>query len=63
MQFFKDGIGGGGPLEGLAVGVARGDEVVDALHEFFLTLVKDPRRMALSVISAKNRSTWLSQEL
>jgi hypothetical protein len=28
-----------------------------------LTLVKDPRRMALSVISEKNRSTWFSHEL
>ena len=35
MQFFKDGIGGGCPLEWLAVGVVRGDEVVDALHELF----------------------------
>ena len=28
-----------------------------------LTLVNDPRRMALSVINAKNLSTWFSQEL
>jgi hypothetical protein len=28
-----------------------------------LTLVNEARRMALSVISAKKRSTWLSQEL
>ena len=35
MQFFEDGIGGGGPCEGLAVRVVGRDEVVDALHELF----------------------------
>ena len=33
MQLLEDRIGGGGPLEGLAVGVVGADEVVDALHE------------------------------
>ena len=35
MQFFEDRIGGGGPYEGLGVGVVGSDEVVDALHELF----------------------------
>lgn len=35
MQLLEDGIGGGRPLEWLAVRVVRGDEVVDALHELF----------------------------
>lgn len=40
MQFFKDGICGGGPHEGLAGGVVWGscvwgDKVVNALHELF----------------------------
>ncbi len=33
MQLFEDGVGGGGSLEGPAVGVVGGDEAVDALHE------------------------------
>jgi hypothetical protein len=33
MQPFKDGIGGGGPIEGLPVEVVRHDEVTNALHD------------------------------
>jgi len=35
MQFFEDRVGGGGPLERLAVCVVVGDEVIDALCELF----------------------------
>jgi len=58
MQLFKDGVGGGGPLEGLAIGVVRGDEVIDALHELFDTgeratlngRVGDQRKEALAPV-------------
>ena len=58
MQFFKDGICGGGPLEGLAVGVVRCDEVIDALHKLFDAveraaadgLVGDQREEALDLV-------------
>jgi hypothetical protein len=33
MQLLKNGIRGGGPLEGLAVRVVRRDEMIDALHQ------------------------------
>ena len=33
MQLFEDGVSCSGPLEGLAVGVVGGDEMIDALHE------------------------------
>lgn len=35
MQLFKVRIGGGSPLERLAVRVVGGDEVINALHELF----------------------------
>jgi len=35
MQFFENRIGGGGPLEGLAVRVIDGHELVDPLHKLF----------------------------
>lgn len=35
MQFYNSRICGGDPLEGLAVGVARGDEMIDALHKLY----------------------------
>jgi len=38
------------------------DELVDALHQL-LDTGKRAAAIALSVISAKKRSTWLSQEL
>jgi hypothetical protein len=37
-------------------------EVID-LADDSLTLRKEPRRMAFSVIKPKKRSTWFSQEL
>ena len=35
MQLLEDRICSGSPLERLAVGVVRGDEVINALHELF----------------------------
>lgn len=35
MELFEDRICGGSPFEGLAVGVVRRNEVIDALHELF----------------------------
>ena len=58
MQLFKDRIGGGSPLEGLAVLVVGRDEVVDALHELLDAgeraaangLVSDHREEPLNLI-------------
>lgn len=58
MQLFKDRIGGGSPLEGLAVRVVCRDEVINALHELFDTgeraapngLVSDQGKEALDLI-------------
>lgn len=58
MKLFEDRVGGGGPLEGLAIGVVRGDEVIDALHELLDAgeraatdgLVGDQREEALDLI-------------
>jgi hypothetical protein len=58
MQLLKDRIGRGGPAKGLAVAVVVRDEVIDALHEL-PDAGERTRRMALSVISEKKRSTWL----
>lgn len=56
MLLFQNGICGGGPSERLAVGIVLSDELIDAMHEL-LELVNEPRRIALSVIKAKKRST------
>ena len=61
MQLLKDRTGGGGPLEGLAVGVVRSDEVGDALHKLFDTgegsapngLVSDQREESLDLVQPR----------
>jgi hypothetical protein len=61
MRFLQNGIGGGGPLEGLEVGVMRGYEVVDALHELFDAgegsapngLVSDQREESLDLVEPR----------
>jgi hypothetical protein len=57
MKLLEDRVSGSGPAKGLGVRVVVGDELIDALHEL-LDAVNEPRRIALSVISAKNRSTF-----
>ena len=61
IDLFENVLGGGGPDEGFGCIVVFG-EVVVMVASSSGTLLKAPRRMASLVISAKNRSTWFSQD-
>lgn len=60
LDFLEYGFGSCGPRERLAIAVVMGNELLD-FPISSRTPPNDPRRIALSVIRAKKRSTWLSQ--
>jgi hypothetical protein len=59
VEFLQNGIGGG-PYGGAIVVVVTADEMIDFAHQF-LGALGSARRMVLSVMSPKTRSTWFSQ--